>query len=216
MSWISNLFGGGNNASQRLAQEAAARQAAAEAKRQADVREGQGKIDEAFKQFDPTYYSGFQDAFRNNYTPQVDRQYAVAKDKLIATLAGRGTLESTAGAGRLGEIEGTRTGALADIGNRAVDASNELKSKVEGAKTNLYGINASVADPAAMAAQATGSAASIVAPQALSPLGNVFADALRGFSTVNKSDATSMNPSLPWNQGGWAPAGSRGSSFSVG
>ena len=56
-------------------------------------------------------------------------------------------------------------GALADIGNRAVDASNELKSKVEGAKTNLYGINASVADPAAMAAQATGSAASIVAPQ---------------------------------------------------
>lgn len=215
MSWLSNLFGGGNNNSQQAALAAQQAQARAEEERQGRIREGKAGIDTAFQQFDPTYYQNYQNTVKDYYTPDVNRQYDLAKDKMIATLAGRGTLESTVGASKFGELEGTRTGALAEVGNKAVDASNELKSKVEGAKTNLYQLNANVADPSLAASQASGAAASIVAPQTLSPLGSVFANVLNGIGTVNKSDATSMNPSLPWNQGYWSPAGGRGSSMTV-
>lgn len=213
MSWLSNLFGGKDN-SQAMALQAQNDQRRAEEERQARIRQGKTNIDTAFSQYDNNYFDNYKKSLTDVYTPDIQRQYDLAKDKLTATLAGRGQLESTPGAFQFGELEGTRTGSLADVGNKAVDAANDLRSKVEGAKTNLYSLNANVADPSMAASQASGAAASIVAPQSLSPLGSVFANVLNGLSTVNKSDATSMNPSLPWNQGGWSPTSSR-SSYTV-
>ena len=214
MSWLSSLFKP-DKSGQQAAAATAAMQAKQEEDRQQRIREGQGKIDSAFAQFNPDYFSNYQTAFKNNYAPEIGRQYDVAKDKLIATLAGRGTLESTVGAAKFGDLENTRAGALADVGNRAVDASNELKSKVESAKTNLYNLNAGVADPSQAAAAASGAATSLVAPAALSPIGQVFASTLSSLSAVNKADSNSMRPSLPWNQGYWTPSG-RGSSLNIG
>lgn len=214
MSWLSNLFKS-NNSSQQQSSQTAAYQAKLEEDRQQQIRAGKGEIDSAFAQFGPEYFQNYQNTFKDFYTPDINRQYDLAKDKLIATLAGRGTLESTPGAVKFGELEGTRSGALADVGNRAVDASNELRGKVEGAKSNLYAQNASAGDPAAAASAASGAAASLVAPRSMTPLGNVFAATLSGLGTLNKSDATSMNPSLPWNTGYWSPTSSRSSSLTV-
>lgn len=211
MSWLSDLFNPGNDAAAQ-AVDVQAKQRKAEKQRQERIRQGQGGIDTAFNQFDPGYYDRFRQRFNDFYTPQIADQYDRARDKLIATLAGRGTLESTVGAAKFGDLERTRTDALADIGNRSMDASNDLRSKVEGAKTNLYTLNTGVGDPAMMASQATGAASSIAAP-ALSPLGSVFQSVLGGFSTMNKADANSMNPQLPWNNYGSAPLYGRGSSL---
>lgn len=211
MSFLSDLFSPGNNASAQAA-DLGLQQRKAEKKRQERVRQGQAAIDTAFGQFDPAYYDKFRKTFTGFYTPQVEDQYARAKDKLVATLAGRGMLESTVGAAKFGDAERTRTDALADIGNKSVDASNELRGKVENAKTNLYAMNTGVADPSAAAAQAIGAASSIATPPSLSPLGQVFASTLQGLGTFNKADARSMNPSLPWNQFNYAPSG-RGSAL---
>ena len=78
---------------------------------------------------------------------RADIVVAVAKDKLLATLAGRDTLESSVGANALSQLDKTRNNAAVDIGNAATDASNGLRSKVDTTKTNLYSLNASAADP---------------------------------------------------------------------
>lgn len=211
MSFLSDLFKSGNDAA-AVATDTATQQRKSEKKRQERVRQGQTAIDTAFNQFDPAYYDKFRTDFTAHYAPQIADQYARAKDKLIATLAGRGTLESTIGAAKFSDLEKTRADALTDIGNRGMDAANDLRSKVEGAKTNLYTLNAGVADPTMMANQAAGAASSIAGPS-LSPLGSVFASTLQGLAAFNKADANSMRPILPFNNYGAASLSGRGSAL---
>jgi hypothetical protein len=207
-------FGGGGGGDGGAAAQQAKLDAQEEQRRR-DITAGQGKIDEAFSQFDPAYYDKFKTDYTGYYTPQIADQYATAKDKLAATLAGRGTLDSTVGANKFAQLDKTRADSEADIGNQSVDASNSLKKQVEDTKTNLYQINQSAADPAGVSARAIGEASAITAPRALTPLGQVFASVMQPFSTFNKADATGMTPRLPWNQnaGFSAPLSGRGSAI---
>ena len=215
MSWLSNLFGGGsNNSAQNAAAEQLAQMRRAEEARQDQIRQGQSNIDTAFSQFDPAYYDKFRKTYTDVYNPQIADQYARAKDKLTAVLAGRGTLESTVGGAKFGDLTKTRNEAETDVANRGFDASNELKGKVEGAKTSLYTLNTGAADPALAANQAMGSASSFAAPPTLSPLGQVFGSLAGSLALANRADASSMNPRLPWNvSGSSAPLSGRGSSL---
>lgn len=185
---------------QALAQQQAAELRAREDKRRADITAGQGAIDSAFAQFGPEYYDQFKQTYRDAYVPQIGDQYATARDKLVAALAGRGTLESTVGANEQAKLLRTRANAEAEVGGAAQDAANQLRGNVEQAKTNLYGLNTSVADPAAIATQAHGAASAVAAPQAFPTLGDIFSGALSAFSTASKADASSMNPQMPWNR----------------
>lgn len=207
------LFGGGGGGDGGASAQAA-QMRADEERRQANIREGQSGIDKAFSQFNPAYYDKFKTDYTGFYTPQIEDQYAKAQDKLRAALAGRGTLESTVGAAKFGELAKTRADSEADIGNQSADAANNLKKQVEDTKSNLYSINTSAADPAGISARAIGEASAIVAPQSLTPLGQVFASVLQPLATFNKADGTSMNPRLPWNtNSGTAPLAGRGSSL---
>lgn len=207
-------FGGGGGGDGGAAEQQA-KLDAKEAKRQEDIKAGQGKIDEAFSQFNPAYYDKFKTDYTGYYTPQIGQQYDIAKDKLAATLAGRGTLDSSVGANKFAQLDKTRALAEADIGNQSVDASNGLRKQAEDTKSNLYSLNQSAADPALASARAIGEASAITAPRALSPLGQVFASVMQPFATYNKADATSMQPRMPWNQnqGYYAPLNGRGSSL---
>jgi hypothetical protein len=188
-----------------------AKQRGAEDDRQRQIRAGQSGIDSAFAQFDSPYYEAFRRAYTNFYNPQVADQFEQAKGKLTASLAGRGMLESTTGANRLTDLFARRAGAEADIGNQSVDAANKLRGQIEGAKTNLYQLNAGAADPALAANQAQGAAASFATQPQFSPLGQVFASALPAVAAFQKADANSLYPRLPWN--GVAPTSGRGSSM---
>jgi hypothetical protein len=214
MSFLSGLFGTNRpDPSALAAQQAAKKQRAAEKDRQDRIRKGQKGIDTAFSQFNPQYYDQYKQSFGNFYLPQIEEQYGKAKDKLTAVLAGRGMLESSVGAQRFADAERTRADASADIGNRGMDAANDLRSRVESAKGNLYQLNSSAADPSLAASQASGQAMSFAAPPPLSPLGQVFAGTLQGLGQYNKMDANSMNPQLPWNSTSAAPITGRGSSY---
>lgn len=206
-------FGGGGGDGGAAAQQA--KLDAQERQRQEDIKTGQASIDTAFSQFDPAYYDKYKTDYTGYYTPQIADQYGIAKDKLAATLAGRGTLDSTVGANKFAQLDKTRADSEADIGNQAADAANGLKKQVADTKSNLYSINQSAADPAGVSAQAIGQASAISAPKALSPLGQVFASVLQPIGVYNKADATSMSPQLPWNKnaGFSAPLSGRGSSL---
>ncbi len=205
-------FGGGNGNAAAIAAQQDAQMKADEAERQNKIKQGQGKIDEAFSQFGDPYYAGFQQTYTDYYKPQIADQYSDARGKLIAALAGRGVLDSSIGANALGRVEKQRAEAEGLVANQAVDASNQLKGQVEQTKTNLYNLNRSAADPDGIAARATGEATALVAPKALSPLGQVFANSVTPFVTFNNADRTSMNPQLPWNRYSAAPLSGAGSS----
>lgn len=194
---------------------AAARQQAAdlqarEDKRQADIKAGKASIDDAFKGFDDSYYGKFKQTYLDNANPQIDTQYGLAKDKLIAALAGKGTLDSTIGANKFGLLQKTKSDAEGAVANAAEDAVTGMKQSIANTKGNLYNLNLSAADPQSMAAQAQASAGSIVAPNSMPNLSGIFSSVLQPFVYYNNADAKSMNPSLPWNQFNYGPVGGSG------
>lgn len=150
-----------------------------EAKRQQAVLKGQENIDSAFSQYGDDYYNGFKQDYLDYYTPQIGREYGRTRGHLFAGLLERGIGESTVGASKMADLQRQRDEELTNAGNQAADAANALRSKVEGEKTNLYSLNLASADPKAINARAIGSATSLAAPQAYSPIGQIFASALQ-------------------------------------
>jgi len=166
-------------------------QRAEEEARQGRITEGQGKIDQAFSQFNPAYFKTFQDASVAANTPQVEDQYTRAKDKAAAILAGRGILKSNIAANALGDVEKTRATTLGQIANDAVTQANNLRAAVEKQKTDLYTLNTSAGDPTAMANRAIGEATALVAPPPTSQLSNIFGATIGALGTGAKADAYS-------------------------
>jgi hypothetical protein len=184
-----------------------------EAERQAKIRQGQGVIDKNYAQFNDGYYDKFKKSYAGYYNPQLDTQYADAKDKMIAQLAGKGMLESSVGAGLLGKAEKTYGDEKARIAGAAGDEANNLKSKVEKSKTNLYSINQSSADPQGISARATGEASALAAPSSFSPLGEIFSGLLNTYGMYQNSRNNS--PGAPYRSpysGGGSPTTGSGSS----
>lgn len=151
---------------------ALARQQAAE--REAKITQGKQSIDQAFGVFDPQYYQKYQDAFVDNYNPQIDKQFGIARQELTYNLARKGTLDSTPGQKSFGDLVSTYVDARRDIGSRAVDATNQLRTGVEDQKTSLYSQNSASADPALASIQALSRAGSMQTPAPYSPLGDMF------------------------------------------
>jgi hypothetical protein len=64
-----------------------------------------------------------------------------------------------------------------------------LRSKIDSAKTNLYSVNASAADPLTSASRAQSEAGAIVSPQSYPTLTDVCAGALAPFATAARTYA---------------------------
>jgi hypothetical protein len=154
-----------------------------EAERQGDITRGQKSINENFKQFDDAYYDGYKQDYVDFYNPQLDKQFGDATGKLTAALAGRGTLASTVGIGKYGDLQEEKDLASTTIANDAADAANSLRGSVEDSKANLYSLNESAADPKAANNLALGQATALVAPPTYDPLGQVFANFLAPFAS---------------------------------
>lgn len=184
----------------RAAKRERQRIAAEEAARKAGILQGQTNIDEAFGKFDDAYLDDYADAYRSNYFPDLENQFTAAKDKLIAALAGKGVLNSTVGAKRLADLSDTYNKERTAIATRANDARNDLHSKIESQKSDLYSLNNSAADPTLASNRAGAAVTALAAPQTYSPLGDVFAAALQPVAAYVSADRNSVSPRLPFNQ----------------
>lgn len=142
--------------------------------RKARITQGQGAIDSAFSVFDPAYYDKFGKTFTDNYNPQVDQQYGLAKQDLRYNFARQGTLNSTPAQVKFGQLLGSYGKARNEVASNAISATNDLRSRVSGNKTALYGQNINAADPSLAASGAAGSVASLQSPGAYSPLADLF------------------------------------------
>lgn len=189
---------------------------AKEAKRQADIKTGQGSIDHAFAQYGDDYFKHFRDSYVGTKNPEIDRQYGVAKDKMVAGLAGRGVLDSTIGANALGQLEERRGSAQGDVANEASDLSNDFRGQVEKSKTDLYALNTAAGDPNMIASRAAGESTALIPPQSSSPLGNLFGDVLSPYAAYQKSNAYAPGAYGGFSYGGSAPTSGGGSGRVVG
>jgi hypothetical protein len=167
-------FGGGNDDAQEEAERSREDMERRERERQRQISQGKTAIDGAFSQFDDNYYSGYKGKVLDYYNPQIEDQYGDAQAKLVAALAGRGQLESTAGAGAFADVSKEYNTQRTGVANQAVDAAQKLQGNVENQKTDLYALNAAAADAKGMGARAVGSATALTAPPTLSPIGRLF------------------------------------------
>lgn len=148
--------------------------------REAKITTGKQSIDDAFGVFSPDYFSKYTKAYTDNYNPEVDRQFGVAKQGVEYDTARKGTQDSTAGQKQFADLTRDYGTQRAAIGSQAIDATNKLRSNVDAQKTNLYAQNSSSADPGLSAIQAVSSAGSLGTPAQYSPLGNLFAGTING------------------------------------
>lgn len=162
-----------------------------EVTRQGDVSLGKIGIDKNFSKFDKNYYNKYKKDYSGFYTPNLNKQFTEAQDKLTSNLADRGILASTVGSGEFADLSRQNADAKGNIANEANDAAAKLRGTVQNAKTNLYNLNQASADPQAVNAQAVGQATALVAPPTYSPLGRVFADFLNGLPTFADARAGS-------------------------
>lgn len=146
--------------------------------RQADIRAGRENIDSAFSRFDDPFYNNIQTTYQDYFFPQVDQQFADTSKKLKLRLAGAGNLNSGAGAQQIGKLTQQYDLQRADLANKALDAANSYRTRVEGERGDLYNLNASSADPASIAVQAASRAGPLLTPPSPSPIGSLFADFL--------------------------------------
>lgn len=174
-----------------------------EAERQEQIRRqniaaGNQAIDSAFGQFNDDFYGGLQEQFSAAYMPDLDEQYARARDELTALLAGRGTLESTVGADQFSRLEDRFQSERGAIGTRALDFVNNLRGKVSDTRNNLLSMVMSGAEPSGIAARATGEATTLARTGAAiptAPLGSVFGAALQGgMNALTQGSGTAGTP----------------------
>jgi hypothetical protein len=190
-----DMFNGGG-AQQAAQQQQAMLQAQAD-KRNRAIKQDTASIDSAFDPFNDKYFGGYTKSYEHALNPQLDWQYGRPQDQNSANLAGSDQDMGSTGARKTADLFQTYEGARGNIANSAADATNQLRSTVDNAKTGLYGLAENAIDPLTMGEQAQASAGSIVAPQAYPTLGNVFSDVLSPVASGVKTYGGAMNQYAP-------------------
>lgn len=182
-------------------QSAQLAQQAADA-RQAKVTAGQGNIDSAFGQFTPDYYNSFTKTYEDNYNPQVDDQFKLAQQGERYNLARKGMLDSTPAITAGDLLNKGYVSQRQGIASNALGATEDLKNNVAGAKSQLYALNESAADPSLAATSALGQAGALQTTPKYSPLGDLFGGLVNGTASY-VNGVNSQVP--PWYRNAFQP-----------
>lgn len=160
--------GGGGNDEARKARKA-------EEKRQARIRKGTARIDNIFdRNFDPAFYEGREDAYRDYATPQVDRQYRDASDDLAYHLARTGGLDSSTRATKEAELGELRDLERQKVESDALQQGTDARTRVEDARTDLITVLQATGNAQGAAQGALNRAGALSRPESFSPLQDLF------------------------------------------
>lgn len=151
---------------------------------QARIDAGTARVDEVFGRFGDPFFEAQEDAYTQNFLPQLDRQFDRAHETSVKRLAGRGQLDGSAGARVLGDLQRQFQSERAGIASRAFDHSRRTRGNLESARSGVLQQVRAGAAPAEAASQARVAASQASAQGDFSPLGDVFADAINQFGTA--------------------------------
>jgi hypothetical protein len=172
---------------------AAARQR--EQERQQQVREARARVDRIFSggedspgAFGDDYFNQYQQDYLGYYKPQLEKKRNDAREQLTHQLADRGVLESSVANKRFGDLTERYGERMGELQNKAETAVAQKRSDVEQARTSLYNLAQSSADPSLAASQAQARVSSLKSPPQYSPIGNVFADLINSGANVVRAE----------------------------
>jgi hypothetical protein len=123
----------------KQAQEQADRQSAYDTGRSQNLAEGTKAINDAFAQFNDSYFNKYAQDYMSQAGDQVGYQKDLATKQNTFDMARSGLTESQANANQLGLIEETAGRTLADQTKNAQAGENALRTDVANNKTNLLG-----------------------------------------------------------------------------
>lgn len=112
--------------------------------RNAEAQQATQSINDAFAKFTPDYYQQYAAAYRQNYDPEIERQYGLAKQTLGYGLARQGLTQSQSAATQAGLLEQEKGRQEADVANKAQDAAATLQGQVASSKQSL--LNTALSD----------------------------------------------------------------------
>lgn len=155
-----------------------------EAARAGRVEEGKTAIDKSFGDFNDDFYKNYQNDYTGYYYPQLDDNYNDARKRLTLNLARSGNLTGSVGADQLGKLTSHYNTQKTGITNRAFNASNDLRGKIDVSKNQLYSDNRNAADPGSATSSAIAAASSLRPGVPDSPLANTFSDIISNIGNV--------------------------------
>ena len=170
----------GRRHQRRMAEQARQR----EARRQADIRTGMASIDDVFAGFNPSFYDALRQAQLDYLLPDIDQQYAQARDQLTFALARQGLGTSSVAGDRQADLAAERERAI----NRAREAGDQAaqgaQRDVEAERSSLVSQLQATADPGAAATGAASRAAYLRQPRPMADLGPLFQNVTAGLADM--------------------------------
>lgn len=157
-----------------------------EEERQARIKSGLTSIDATFAPFDDSFYGERKSAFLDFYRPQLDDQFADAKDQLTYALARNGILNSTMAGDQSAKLSKDYATNWASIVSKADADVNNLKSNVANEKSALVQQLNATADADRVTNDALGRTQQMFQQRPdYNPLGDIFAGVGDAFGNYN-------------------------------
>ncbi len=157
--------GGGDYAAQARADEAA---------RQARIREGMGRIDQAFQGFNDAFYKTRSDAYSNYANPQLDQQFKQQQNALAYNLARNGLTASSEASRNAGELQRQYNLGRSTIAGEAQNQANQARQQVEQNRSELVSQLNATGDTQQAANSSLTRANMLTQTPGFSPLGQIF------------------------------------------
>jgi hypothetical protein len=180
-------FGGGGNSSKKMsaannaAQQAntqmAQQQRSDEIARQNSVNESIGNVNNAFSQFNDSWFGNKRNDYLSYYTPQVDQQYAQAQQDTLYQLARQGLNNSSAGGKVYSDLARDYGNQKQSVQSGANAYEQQARAQVEAQRNNLINQATATANPSAAASAANNAVGSLQMIQpsgGYSPLAGLF------------------------------------------
>ncbi len=160
-------MGGGGSAGAELEQQ--------EKRRSLAITNGMANINKVFSRFNPRFYQGVKQNTLDTLMPQAARQYRGARKQLGFNLGGKGLLNSSFAREAATDLEASRATAEQSVVGQANESVRDTQRQVQANKIDVTNQLVTSQDPNLAAQQAISASASIHAPSAIAPLGNLFA-----------------------------------------
>lgn len=132
--------------------------------------------------FSDQFYSDRRKAFLDYANPQLDEQYGEANKQLTYSLARSGLLDSSVRAEKGAELQKKYDLNKQQIADQALSYETEARTNVEKARSDLITMLNATGDAEGAASSALARSQALSAPQAFSPLTQLFADFTGGLA----------------------------------
>ena len=163
--------------------------------RQQRIREGTAAIDRTFGTFSDAWYDTRAQDYYNAAMPTLNMEASRTRNNLTFGMANRGLLASSLRNQRNQSFENELAKQRRIVADTGIGQANELRAKVEDARSRAMSQLYQSSDPAAATATATREASGLSQASPIGPMGNFFADWSNIYLT--NAAARAENPDTP-------------------